>query len=46
MMRYLAQPRNQILVKGYGFLFFARNTGKNISENLSRKYSQKLLYCA
>ena len=33
MKRYSVQPRDQILVKGHGFLFFARNMGKNISKN-------------
>ena len=46
-MRYSIQPRNQIFVKGYGFLSFAKNMakniGKNISKNLSGKYSKKLL---
>ena len=36
-----------MFVKGYGFLSFAKNIGKNISKdkssNLSGKYSQKLL---
>ena len=36
-----------MLRKGYGFLFFARNMGKNIANNISKilisKYSQKLL---
>ena len=45
MTRYSLQP-DQIFVKGYGFLSFARNMGKNvdkyISKNLSSKYSQKL----
>ena len=48
MMQYSVQPRDQIFVKGYGFLFFAknmgRNIGKNISKNLSGTYSQKLLH--
>ena len=47
MTHYSVQPRDQIFVKGYGFLSFARNIGKNIgksiSKNLSSKYSQKLL---
>ena len=30
-------------MKGYGFLFFAKNIVKNLSKNLSDKYSQKLL---
>ena len=47
MTHYSVQLRDQIFVKGYGFLFFPRNTrknvGKNISKNLSSKYTQKLL---
>ena len=43
MMWYLVQPRDRIFVKGYGFLSFAENMGKNIgrsiSKNLSGKYS-------
>ena len=46
MMRYSVRPRDRIFVKGYAFLSFAKNvsrgTGKNISKNLSGKYSQKL----
>ena len=30
-------------MKGYGFLYFAKNIVKNLSKNLSDKYSQKLL---
>ena len=33
MMRYSVQPRDQIFVKGYGFLSFAKSMGKNISKN-------------
>ena len=47
MMKYSVQPRDQIFVKGYGFLSFAKNMGKkigkNISKKLSCKYSQRLL---
>ena len=43
MMRYSLQPRDQILVKGYEFLSFAKNMGKKLSKNLRSKYSQKLL---
>ena len=47
MMHQSVQPRDQIFVKGYGFLSFAKNmgksTGENISKNISGKYSQKLL---
>ena len=38
-MRYLIEPKCRIHVKGYGFLAFAKNMGKN----LSCKYGQKLL---
>ena len=38
-MRYLVQPRERRYVKGYGFLCFARNSGRN----LSNKYGQKLV---
>ena len=47
MTRYLVQPRDPIFVKGYGFLYFAKNMGKNIvkiiSRNFSEKYGQKPL---
>ena len=43
MIRYASQPKDQIYVKGYGFLSFAKNMvkniGKNINKNLSGKYS-------
>ena len=38
-MRYSIEPRDRVYVKGYGFLSFARNIGKN----LSNKYGQKLI---
>ena len=38
-MRYSIKPRDRIYVKGYGFLSFAKNMGKS----LSNKYGQKLL---
>ena len=38
-MRYSIEPRDKIYVKGYKFLSFAKNMGKN----LSSKYGQKLL---
>ena len=45
MIRYLVQPRNRVFVKVYGFLYFAKNMGSNISEQISKnvrgKYSQK-----
>ena len=36
MTRYSVQPRDRIFVKGYGFLSFAKNVGKDISENISK----------
>ena len=41
-MRYSIEPRNRIYVKGYGFLSFAKNMGKNSSN----KYGQKLINSA
>ena len=38
-MCYSTEPRDRRYVKGYGFLSFARNIGKNISN----KYTQKLI---
>ena len=38
-MRYSIEPRDRKYVKGYRFLSFAKNMGKN----LSNKYGQKLL---
>ena len=38
-MRYSIGPKDRIYVKGYGFLSFAKNMGKN----LSNKYRQKPL---
>ena len=33
MTRYSVQHRETIFVKGYGFLSFARNMGKNTGKN-------------
>ena len=38
-IRYSNEPRDRIYVKGYGFLSFAKNMGKNLSD----KYGQKLI---
>ena len=38
-MRYTIEPRDRIYVKGYGFLSFAKNMGKSVSN----QYGQKLL---
>ena len=43
MTCYSVQPRDWKFVKGYGFLSFARNMGKNTCKNLRSKYSQTLL---
>ena len=44
-MRYSVQPRDRILVKGYGFFSFAKNMGKNVGKNIIKnlrcKYSPK-----
>ena len=38
-MRYSIEPRDRRYVKGYGFLYFTKNIGKNISST----YIQKLI---
>ena len=38
-MRYSVEPTDQIFLKDYGCLSYA----KNLSKSLSRKYSQKLI---
>ena len=47
MINYSVQSRGQLFVKGYAFLSFTKkvsqNSGKNITKNLSGKYSQKPL---
>ena len=40
-MRYLVQPRDWIIVKGYGFLSFVKTMGKNIGKNISKTLSGK-----
>ena len=45
-MRYPTERKDRIYVNGYGFLSFAKNMGTHVTkvaENLSNKYSQKLL---
>ena len=41
-MRYSIESRDRIYVKGYGFMSFA----ENIDKNLSNKYSQKIINTA
>ena len=36
MTRYSVLPRDQILVKIYGFLPFTKNIGRNIRKNISK----------
>ena len=43
MTRYSVQPRDRIFVKGYGFLFFAKNMGKNLGRNTSKNLSGKIM---
>ena len=46
MARCSVQPSDRIFVKGYGFLSFAKNMGKNIkniNKKLRGKNGQKLL---
>ena len=43
MVHYSVQPRYRIFAKDNAFLSFARNMGKDISKNLSGKYSQKFI---
>ena len=37
-MRYSIESRDKIYVKGYGFLSFAKNIGKNVSNIYSQKF--------
>ena len=37
-MRYSIEPRDQIHVKRYGFLSFAKNIGKDLSGNTARNF--------
>ena len=36
MTCYSVQPRDRIFVKGYGFLSFAKNMGRNINKYKSK----------
>ena len=36
-MRYSTKPRYKIYVKGYGFLSFAKNMGKSVSNKYGKK---------
>ena len=41
-IRHSIEPKDRIYGKGYGFLPFAKNLGKN----LSNKYGQKIFHTA
>ena len=41
MTRYSTEPRDQIFVKGYGFLSLDKNMGKNIGKDISKNLSDK-----
>ena len=36
MKRYSIEPRDQMFVKDYEFLHFAKNMGKNLGKNTSK----------
>ena len=38
-MRYSIETRDQIYVKNYEFLFFAKNNGKNLRSKYRKKFS-------
>ena len=44
MMRYWAQPTDRIYVKGYGFLSFAKNAGKNLGKNKNKNFFRHVGY--
>ena len=37
-MRYSIKPKDRIYVTGYGFLSFAKNMGKSLSNRLGQKH--------
>ena len=40
-MHYLVQSRDQIFVKGYGFLCVVKNMGRQIGKNIGKILSSK-----
>ena len=40
-MRYSIEPKDRIYVKGYRFLSFAKNIGKNLSSKYGQNIVQK-----
>ena len=45
MTCYSIESRDRIFVKGYQFLFFARNVGKNIVKNISKNLIPIFVFC-
>ena len=41
MAHYSVQPRDRSFVKGYGFLSFAKNMGKNIGKKCSHDHAKQ-----
>ena len=41
-MRYSTEPREKRYLKGYGFLSFAKNIGKNLSNKNCQKLVENL----
>ena len=41
MTRYSVQSRDQLFVKGYGFLSFAKTMGKYFGKNISKNLNSK-----
>ena len=42
-MQYSIEPKDQVIVKGYGFQCLRKKIAKSISKNLNGKCSRKLL---
>ena len=40
-MHYSVQPRDPTFVKGYGFLSFAKNMGKNFGKEIIKNLNSK-----
>ena len=43
MVQYSVQPRDQIFIKGYWFLSFAKNMGSNIGKNINENVKQAVI---
>ena len=41
MTSYSVHPRDRLFTKGYGFLPFTKNMGRNIGENISKNLNSK-----